>query len=204
MNAPTAPSTPPPAPLPPEWYARPTLEVARDLLGCVLVSETPDGCCAGAIVETEGYVAAVDPACHAYRSRTRRNEPMWGPPGRAYVYFSYGMHYMLNVVTEPDGVAAAVLLRALEPLEGLGLMAARRGVADPKLLCSGPGKLCKALGVDASANGAPLQGPRLSILPRPPGDAVGEVVSTTRIGISRGADLPWRYYPAGNRWISRK
>lgn len=188
-------------PLTPDYYARPTLEVARDLLGCVLVSESPEGRVAGRIVETEGYVASIDPACHAYRSRTARNEPMWGAPGRAYVYYTYGMHYMLNAVTEPEGIAAAVLIRALEPLEGLDLMAERRGTDKPKLLCSGPARLTQALGIDGRLNATPLQGPCLLILPGVP---VGEIVSTTRIGITRGVELPWRYYPAGNPWISRK
>ncbi len=187
--------------LPPEYYDRPTLEVARDLLGCVLVSESSEGRVAGRIVETEGYVASVDPACHAYRSRTARNEPIWGAPGRAYVYYTYGMHYMLNAVTEPEGIAAAVLIRALEPLEGLDLMSERRGTNKPKLLCSGPARLTQALGIDGRLNATPLQGPRLLILPGVP---MGGIVSTTRIGITRGVELPWRYYPAGNSWISRK
>ncbi len=189
------------APLAPEFYDRPTLAVAQDLLGCVLVHTSAEGVTAGRIVETEGYVAATDPACHAYRGRTSRNAPMWGPAGNAYVYFTYGMHYCMNVVTESEGEAAAVLIRALEPLEGLELMRARRGIERDELLCSGPARLCRAMGIDTRLSGTPLQGPHLWLLP---GESVGEVYTTTRIGISQGMELPWRYYPVGNRWISRK
>ncbi len=187
--------------LPSEYYARPTLEVAQDLLGCLLIHDSPEGRTAGRIVETEGYVARIDPAAHAYRSRTRRNEPMWGPPGHAYVYFTYGMHYCFNVVTEPEGMAAAVLVRALQPLEGLDLKIRRAGVEKPRLLCSGPGRLCQAMGIDTRLTGAPLQGPELRLVP---GERPSDIVSTTRIGIRQGQDLPWRYYPAGNPWISRR
>ena len=192
---------PTPEPLSPEYYARPTLEVAKDLLGCVLVHDSPEGRTVGRIAETEGYVARIDPAAHAYRGRTPRNEPMWGPPGRAYVYFTYGMHHCMNVVTEPEGLAAAVLIRALEPLEGLELMVQRRGTEKARLLCSGPGRLCQAMGIDARLSGAPVQGPHLWVLP---GEPPGNIVTTTRIGITRGQDLPWRYYLAGSPWVSRK
>ncbi len=188
-------------PLPTEYYARPALEVARGLLGCLLVREAAEGCTAGRIVETEAYTAAEDPASHAHRGLTRRNAPMWGPPGRGYVYFTYGMHYCLNAVAEPEGSAGAVLIRALEPVEGVDLMRARRGVEDVRLLCSGPARLCRAMEIDVRLNGEPLQGPVLSILP---GEPVGEVVTTTRIGVTRGAELPWRFYPAGSRWVSRR
>lgn len=188
-------------PLPPEFYERSTLVVARDLLGCLLISDSPEGRTVGRIVETEGYVASIDPACHAYRGRTRRNEPMWGEPGRAYVYFTYGMHHCLNFVTEPEGTAAAVLIRAVEPVAGLDLMERRRGQNKPKLLCSGPGRLCQAMGIRVDLSGAPLQGPDLWVLP---GEDIGEVVTTTRIGVTLGSNFPWRFYPKGSPWISKR
>ncbi|QYJ14548.1 Putative 3-methyladenine DNA glycosylase [Rubrobacter xylanophilus DSM 9941] len=166
-----------------------------DLLGCVLVSELPEGLCSGIIVETEAYLPE-DPACHAYGGPTMRNRTMFGPPGRAYVYLSYGIHSLINVVCEGAGVGSAVLIRALVPLEGVGLMRLRRGRSSN--LCNGPGRLTEALGVDLSFDGHDLaSGRRLYVSPGSPPD--GEIVSITRIGITRGAELPWRYLVLGER-----
>jgi DNA-3-methyladenine glycosylase len=181
-----------------EFFDRSVHEVARDLIGCRLaVGET-----AGLIVETEAYEAS-DPACHAYIGRTARNEVLFGPPGHAYVYFSYGIHSLLNFVTEPEGTASAVLIRALEPTEGIELMRERRGREKVEELCSGPGKLTEALGVDLSLNGADLFEPPFE-LSSPAGEwADAEVVTGPRIGITKAAELPWRYCVAGNRHVSR-
>jgi DNA-3-methyladenine glycosylase len=181
-----------------EFFDRSVHEVARDLIGCRLaVGET-----AGLIVETEAYEAS-DPACHAYVGRTARNEVLFGPPGHAYVYFSYGIHSLLNFVTEPEGTASAVLIRALEPTEGIELMRERRGREKVEELCSGPGKLTEALGVDLSLNGADLFEPPFE-LSSPAGEwADAEVVTGPRIGITKAAELPWRYCVAGSRFVSR-
>lgn len=159
-----------------------------DLLGCVLVSESPEGLTSGVIVETEAY-RPDDPACHAYENRgTMRNRTIFSPPGAAYVYLSYGIHRLLNVVCEPEGVGSAVLIRALRPVEGSELMHSRRGKSD---LCTGPGKLTRALGLDLDLDGHDMARAPLYILR---GDAPEEaILATTRIGISRGTELPWRY-----------
>jgi DNA-3-methyladenine glycosylase len=180
------------------FFDRSVHEVARDLIGCELaVGET-----AGVIVETEAY-DATDPACHAYIGRTARNDVLFGPPGRAYVYLSYGIHSMLNAVAEPEGSAAAVLIRALEPTHGLELMRERRGRNDSEGLCSGPGKLTEALGVGLSLNGAHLDKPPFEI--SPPSDEWGdaEVITGPRIGITKATELPWRYCVKGGRFVSR-
>jgi DNA-3-methyladenine glycosylase len=181
-----------------EFFDRSVHEVARDLIGCRLaVGET-----AGLIVETEAYEAS-DPACHAYIGRTARNEVLFGPPGHAYVYFSYGIHSLLNFVTEPEDTASAVLIRALEPAEGIELMRERRSREKVVELCSGPGKLTDALGVDLSLNGADLFEPPFE-LSSPAGDwADAEVVTGPRIGITKAAELPWRYCVAGSRYVSK-
>jgi DNA-3-methyladenine glycosylase len=172
--------------------------VARDLIGCTLAV---DGA-AGVIVETEAY-DATDPACHAHIGRTPRNEVLFGPPGRAYVYLSYGIHSLLNAVAEPEGSAAAVLIRALEPTEGVELMRERRGGVGVEQLCSGPGKLTQAFGVGLELNGAPLDAPPFELRPRSGSWRDPEVVNSTRIGITKAAELPWRYCAAQNRFVSR-
>jgi DNA-3-methyladenine glycosylase len=170
-------------------------EVARALVGAELYV---DGV-GGAIVEVEAYHHR-DPASHGFRGQTPRNTSMFGPPGHAYVYRSYGIHWCLNVVCEPPGSASAVLIRALEPLAGLETMAARRGVDATRLLCSGPGRLCQALGVTSAHDGLALDEPPFELRPAPDGV---EVVAGPRIGLTKAVDLPWRYGVAGSRFVSR-
>jgi DNA-3-methyladenine glycosylase len=182
------------------FYERPTVDVARDLLGRMLVSVTPEGRTTGRIVETEAYLGADDPASHAARLRTGRVEAMWGEPGIAYVYRSYGIHAMLNVVTEPLGETGAVLIRALEPVFGVDLMRARRGIEDERLLCSGPGKLCQALAIGLDLHGTDLvSSDRLWISP---GETPRDVSTSGRIGISRGQAHPWRFWVTSNPHVS--
>lgn len=189
-----------------EFYQKNTLEVAQALLGCVLIHDSPEGVAAGVIVETEGYLQG-DPACHAYRRETLRNAPMFGPAGSVYVYQIYGMHYCFNVVTAKIGVGEAVLIRALEPIKGLDLMHLRRfGEAnvplDTRRLCNGPANLVKALDLHKGMNHWSLLKSDLGILP--PVQTDFEVVTTTRIGISQGVDLPYRYYVKGSAFVSKK
>lgn len=159
-----------------------------DLLGCVLTHDSSEGTTSGVIVETEAY-RPDDPACHAYKGPTMRNRTIFGRPGLAYVYLSYGIHYLINVVCEPEGVGSAVLIRALRPLRGEELMTSRRGRASQ--LCNGPGRLTQALGIGIGHDGRDLTAGELNISHGEPPQ--GEIVATTRIGITRGADLPWRY-----------
>lgn len=180
-----------------EFFDRSVHEVARDLIGCRLFY---DGC-GGTIVETESYHRD-DPACHAYVGLTARTATIFGPPGHAYVYLSYGIHSLLNAVAEPDGEAAAVLIRALEPTAGLEQMRARRGQRPDRELCSGPGKLTEALGVGLEANGADLSHYPFAFLAREDGWD-GEIVSGPRVGITKAVEYPWRFSLAGSRFVSK-
>jgi DNA-3-methyladenine glycosylase len=203
--------------LAPELYDRPVVEVARELIGCVV----EHGGSAGVIVETEAYHES-EPACHAFVGLTPRTSTLFGPPGRAYVYRSYGIHAMLNAVCESEGVGAAVLIRALEPIAGLARMRARRGATAGSAragacagrlgargslsvhdLCSGPGKLTQALGISLHENGGDLASGPVRIGPRPPDWLEPAIVASTRVGITKAVDLRWRFSVAGNRNVSR-
>ena len=181
--------------LPAGFFDRSVHDVARDLIGCTVAH----GETAGVIVETESYHAE-DEACHAYVGLTPRNEVLFGPPAHAYVYLSYGIHSLLNFVAEPEGDAAAVLIRALEPVAGIDVMRVRRGVDRVEELCSGPGKLTQALGIGLDLNGVSLTNGPIEVLER---DSDLEVVTAPRVGITKAADLPWRFCAAGSRFVSR-
>ena len=189
--------------LPRAFYGRPSLQVARDLLGRVLVRTLPDGTrLAARIVETEAY-REDDPASHSFRGRTARTEVMFGPPGHLYVYFTYGMHFCMNVVTGRDGEGSAVLLRAAEPLAGLERMAELRGTSNPRLLCSGPGRMCQAFGVDRSLDGTDLvRGGAMRVEPGAPVPEAA-VAAGPRIGISVAVERPWRFVVMGSPSLSR-
>jgi DNA-3-methyladenine glycosylase len=192
------PSPPSPATtraLPREAFARSVHEVAPELIGATLLC---DGV-GGRIVEVEAYDQE-DPASHGYRGPTERNKAMFGPAGHAYVYRSYGIHWCLNLVCEGEGVASAVLVRALEPTHGLDLMRRRRGLDDPRLLCAGPGRLCQALGITRDHDGLPLDQPPFELRP---GEEQAEVAAGPRVGITQAAKRPWRYVEAGSRFLSR-
>jgi DNA-3-methyladenine glycosylase len=186
---------PQPPRLPRSFFDRSVHKVAPELVGATLLV---DGV-GGVIVEVEAY-HHTDPAAHSYIGRTNRNAIMFGPPGMAYVYRSYGIHWCLNFVCEADGSASAVLIRALEPTQGIGLMRRRRGVADERALCSGPGKLCEALGVTQRHNGLALDRAPFELRARP---ARPEIVVGPRIGISKAVERPWRYGLKGSRFLSR-
>ena len=186
-----------PAPLAQGFFARSALDVARDLIGCTFLF----GGAGGRIVETEAY-RQDDPCCHGYRGRTERNAVLFGPPGHLYVYFTYGMHFCANTVCEEEGVAAGVLLRALEPERDVEAMIARRGVGQPRLIASGPARLAQALGIGREHNGLPVWEPPLVILPRPTG-VPPDIVATPRIGVRGGDQKPWRFVDAGSRLLSR-
>jgi DNA-3-methyladenine glycosylase len=189
--------------LPRSFFARPSTEVAPDLLGRVLVRTLPTGArLAVRLVETEAYQED-DAASHSFRGRTARTEVMFGPPGCLYVYFTYGMHFCMNVVTGANGEGSAVLLRAAEPLQGLADMRSLRGVEDERGLCSGPGKLCQALGVDRTNNGDDLVRGSALVLHEGWPVAPDRVEVTPRIGIRHAAERPWRFVVRGDRFVSR-
>lgn len=189
------------------FFRQDTVELARKLLGCLLIHRTPDGVAGGMIVEAEAYVGAIDKACHAYRNRSRRTEIMYHDGGYAYVYLIYGMHHCFNAVTGPEGEGNAVLIRALEPVIGLDLMQQRRNTKNVRHLCSGPGKVCQALGItkneyglDLCAADSPLRLIRYRYIP----DA--QIVATPRINVAyaeEAAAWPWRFYVKDNLYVSK-
>ena len=193
------PSRPSPATtraLPADFFARSVHDLAPELIGVTLLV---DGV-GGRIVEVEAYDHE-DPASHGYRGRTARNASMFGPPGHAYVYRSYGIHWCLNLVCEAVGVANAILVRALEPTHGLEAMRERRGLENPRLLCSGPGRLCQALGVSPAHDGLPIDAPPFALIAagEPPG-----ILTGVRVGITKAAHQPWRFGLAGSEFLSRR
>jgi DNA-3-methyladenine glycosylase len=202
------------AALPASFYARPTLDVARDLIGMTLLHDAADGLAAGIIVEVEAYIGEDDPACHAAPGPTRRNQPLYGPPGLAYVYFNYGVHWLVNAVTEPEGHPAAVLIRALSPTSGLELMRARRAPRRGEVtgewtgrdadLCRGPGNLTRALAITGAQNQATLSaGPlRIEAAARP--SVPLPVAWSSRVGIRVGQERRWRAYVPGHASVSGK
>lgn len=177
------------------FFNRSVHDVAPELIGAVLLFNGVGG----RLVEVEAYHQS-EPAAHSFRGPTRRNAVMFGPPGYAYVYRSYGIHWCLNFVCEPAGAAGAVLIRAIEPTTGLAAMRRRRGLSDERLLCSGPGRLCEALGISGAHNGLSLTAPPFEIFAGD--DRVAEVVAGPRIGITKAVDLPWRYGEKGSRFLS--
>jgi DNA-3-methyladenine glycosylase len=178
-----------------DFYARSVHDVARDLVGCVV----RHGDTAGRIVETESYHMD-EPACHAHVGLTERTRTLFGPPGHAYVYFSYGIHSLLNAVAEPEGTGAAVLIRALEPVDGIDVMRRRRGVKRATELCSGPAKLTQALEIGLSLNGSSLLEGPIEVLER---ESQPRIAIGARIGITKAADLPWRFCDADSAHVSR-
>ena len=186
-----------------QFYATPTLELAEKLLGKIFVRILPGNIrLKGRIVETEAYLGQQDEACHAWRGRTARNQIMYHAPGTMYVYFTYGSHYMLNIVSEPENSAGAVLIRAMEPIKGIAFMEAQRGTAILTNLMSGPGKLAKAFAIDSSCNGKDLFGDEFFVEDAPPlpKEMIG---SSNRVGISRSRELPWRKFILNNPHVSK-
>ena len=186
-----------------DFFTKPTLALAELLLGKVFVHNAIDGrCYKGKIVETEAYLAEGDAACHAFRGRTKRNRVMYGSPGTLYVYFTYGCHFLMNIVTEPEGAAGAVLIRAMEPLAGLTHMKSNRNVVKTVDLMNGPGKLTRAMDITLAHNGMCLSGDTVFI---EEGESFSQnmICSSKRIGITKGTDLSWRRYVAENPFVSK-
>jgi DNA-3-methyladenine glycosylase len=205
--------------LPASFYSRPTLEVLEDLIGMVLVRKSKDGLTSGVIVEAEAYTGEDDPPSYAFVGKTKRSEIMYGPPGRAFVHFTYGMHHMLNLVTEREGFPAAILVRAVEPREGISLMKKRRKTDELLNLCSGPAKICEAFGIDRSLHGVSLFSSRSPLFikegeRREKGEkrkiearrkkVREDLIWTSRIGIGRGKERLWRAYLKWSPFISIK
>ncbi|MGH2572430.1 MAG: DNA-3-methyladenine glycosylase [Actinomycetota bacterium] len=190
------------APLPRSFYARPSTVVARDLLGRLLIRRRSDVTLVGRIVECEAYQEG-DPASHSFRGLTTRTEVMFGPPGHLYVYFTYGMHFCANVVTGRRGEGSAVLLRAVEPLEGIEWMRRRRGVADPQALCSGPARLTQAFGIGRPDDGVDLVSGRDLFFSEGRPLVEAQIGAGPRVGISVATDRVWRYFEAGSQFVSR-
>jgi len=193
-----------------DFYRRDAVSVARDLIGCIFVHDDIEGCTSVRIVEDEAYRGVLDPGSHGYRGLTQRTEVMYGPPGRLYVYFTYGMHWCANVVCAPKGQCEAVLLRAGEPVEGVHLMHARRpAVTKDTDLAAGPARLTQAMGIGKQHNGATLlRGGRFFIAVDETSEAyrAGEIAQTVRVGLGagKGEDIPWRFVVPGNRYASRR
>ncbi len=186
--------------LPRSFYKRPTVTVAEDLIGRVVAYDSPDGLLRARIVEVEAYVGTDDPACHAARGKTERNAVMFGEPGHAYIYFIYGMYHCLNFVTEPSGIAAAVLLRAAEPLDGEGIMSPRANTDRPDRILNGPGKFCRAFGLTRDQNGLDLVNSRLYL--EPGNGRTARIERSRRIGIRVGTDRLWRFFDADSSAVS--
>jgi DNA-3-methyladenine glycosylase len=190
--------------LPREFYERDTLTVARDLLGQVLVRETPEGVTRGIIVETEAYLGELDDAAHSYRGKSERVRVQYGPAGCTYIFMIYGMYYCLNITSGPQGVPEVVLIRALEPVSGIVLMQKRRGTENVKNLCSGPGKLCRAFDIGRGLYGSDLC--RAGDLYLESGNKPAETASSKRINIDYAVltrDMPWRFTVAGSKFLSK-
>lgn len=191
--------------MPPDFYGQDTLTIAKSILGCFLIHRSPDGLTVGRIVETEAYLSTNDRASHASKGQTKRNAAMFGPSGHAYVYFTYGLHWLMNVVSGPTGIGEAVLIRALEPIDGLELMKQRRHQTNLVQLCNGPAKLVQAMGITGGQNGASLSRGSL-IITAEYNDLITAaipIVTTTRIGIKQAIELPLRFYLENCPYVSQ-